>query len=225
MTADGAARDAALRNLVERALGWADEHDGIMPIVAAGDPVLRTPADTFDGQLEDALLCRLIDSMRATMKAAPGVGLAAPQVGIPLRLAVLEDSAPVDPDVALARERTPLPFRVIVNPSYTAIGAREASFYEGCLSVPGYQAVVNRSAAIRLQGFDERGEVLDEEVTGWPARIVAHETDHLDGILYLDRAETRSLATHQAVAGLWDQPSPEHAAGALGFRLGSGRRG
>lgn len=195
------------------------EHEGPLPIVTAGDPVLRRAAEPFDGQLEPALLARFTAALRATMHAAPGVGLAAPQVGVPLRLAVVEDPAPVPEEVRTARGRVPLPFRVLVNPVYEPVGPDLAAFFEGCLSVPGWQAVVSRAARVRLRALDERGRAVDEEFSGWPARIVQHETDHLDGTLYLDRAETRSLATNQAVAERWSQPTPERAAAGLGFEL------
>lgn len=85
--------------------------------------------------------------------------------------------------------------------------------------MPGLQAVVSRHQRVRLRGLDERGRTLDEEFTGWPARIVQHETDHLHGTLYLDRAELRSLSTRNAMAERWTQPTAELAAGALGFSL------
>ncbi|MFB7501370.1 peptide deformylase [Streptomyces sp. NPDC056161] len=192
---------------------------GPLPIVAAGDPVLRRPAERFEGQLEQALLDRFVEALRATMHAAPGVGLAAPQVGVGLRIAVVEDPAPVPDEVRLARGRVPQPFRVLVNPSYTPVGADRAAFFEGCLSVPGWQAVVARPAEVRLRGEDEHGRAIDEVFTGWPARIVQHETDHLDGTLYLDRAELRSLSSQTAMAERWTQPTPEAAAAALGFEL------
>ncbi|MEU3949561.1 peptide deformylase [Streptomyces sp. NPDC029526] len=192
---------------------------GPLPIVAAGDPVLRRAAVPFDGQLAPGLLARFVAALRVTMRAAPGVGLAAPQVGVGLRIAVIEDPAPVPEEVRRVRGRVAQPFRVLVNPSYTPVGTARAAFFEGCLSVPGYQAVVSRPAEVRLTGQDERGRALDEEFSGWPARIVQHETDHLDGTLYLDRAELRSLSTQQAVAARWAQPSPERAARALGFGL------
>ncbi|WP_225847478.1 peptide deformylase [Streptomyces sp. HPF1205] len=192
---------------------------GALPIVAAGDPVLRGAAEPYDGQFDDALLDRFVAALRETMHAAPGVGLAAPQVGIPLSIAVMEDPAPGSPEVLAARERAPLPFRVLVNPSYQAEGDAKAAFFEGCLSVPGWQAVVARHARIRLRGQDERGRAIDEVLTGWPARIVQHETDHLRGTLYLDLALTRSLSSNEAVAEHWSQPTPETAARALGFDL------
>ncbi|MFJ6542955.1 peptide deformylase [Streptomyces sp. NPDC091385] len=193
--------------------------DGPLPIVTAGHPVLRRSAEPYEGQLGPALLERFVAALRVTMHAAPGVGLAAPQVGVPLRIAVAEDPATVPEEVAAARSRAPLPFRVLVNPSYEAAGPGLAAFYEGCLSVPGYQAVVARHARVRLRGQDERGRALDEEVSGWPARIVQHETDHLNGTLYLDRAEPRSLSTNEAAAVLWAEPSPATAAKVLGFEL------
>ncbi|GHA03694.1 peptide deformylase [Streptomyces purpurascens] len=194
--------------------------DGVpLTIVAAGDPVLRRGTEPYDGQLEPALLARFVEALRVTMRAAPGVGLAAPQVGVPLRIAVIEDPAPVPEEVAVARGRVPQPFRVLVNPAYEPVGGTRAAFFEGCLSVPGWQAVVARHAEVRLTGQDEHGRALDEVFSGWPARIVQHETDHLDGVLYLDRAEPRSLSSNLAMAERWAQPTPEEAARALGFEL------
>ncbi|MEU6553877.1 peptide deformylase [Streptomyces sp. NPDC046915] len=193
--------------------------DGPLPIVAAGDPVLRRGTEPFEGQLEPALLARFVQALRVTMHAAPGVGLAAPQVGVGLRIAVIEDPAPVPEEIRLARGRVPQPFRVLVNPSYEPVGDGRAAFFEGCLSVPGWQAVVARHAEVRLRAEDEHGRAVDEHFTGWPARIVQHETDHLDGTLYLDRAELRSLSSNEAMALRWPQPTPERAARDLGFDL------
>ena len=193
--------------------------EGPLPIVAAGDPVLRGGTARFDGQLDSALLARFVEALRRTMHAAPGVGLAAPQVGVALRIAVIEDPAPVPEEVRLARGRVPQPFRVLVNPSYEPVGTARAAFFEGCLSVPGWQAVVARPAEVRLTCQDEYGRAVDEVFTGWPARIVQHETDHLDGMLYLDRAELRSLSSNQAMAERWTQPTPDAAAASLGFEL------
>ncbi|MEU1049428.1 peptide deformylase [Streptomyces sp. NPDC005897] len=192
---------------------------GPLPIVAAGDPVLRRAAEPYDGQLAPALFERFVEALRLTMHAAPGVGLAAPQVGVGLRVAVIEDPAPVPEEMRVARGRVPQPFRVLVNPVYEPVGAGLAAFFEGCLSVPGWQAVVSRPAEVRLRGRDEHGRAVDEVFAGWPARIVQHETDHLDGTLYLDRAEPRSLASNAAMTDLWSQPTPERAASALGFEL------
>ncbi|KOG34205.1 peptide deformylase [Streptomyces resistomycificus] len=211
-----ASRDRApLAELVEELLAT----DGPLPIVAAGDPVLRRAAEPFEGQLGPRLLARFVEALRITMHAAPGVGLAAPQVGVGLRIAVIEDPAPVPEEVRLVRGRVPQPFRVLVNPSYAPVGGTRAAFFEGCLSVPGWQAVVARPAEVRLTCEDERGRAVDEVFTGWPARIVQHETDHLDGTLYLDRAEPRSLSSNEAMARWWAQPTPQEAAASLGFEL------
>ncbi len=195
------------------------QHGGPLPILAAGDPVLRGVAEPYDGQLDDALLDRFVAALRETMLAAPGVGLAAPQVGVPLSIAVVEDKARGPREALEARGRTPLPFRVLVNPSYEPEGEARAAFFEGCLSVPGWQAVAARYARVRLRGQDERGRAVDEVFAGWPARIVQHETDHLNGTLYLDVAEPRSLSSNEAVARCWSQPTAETAAEALGFEL------
>ena len=192
----------SFRDAVERYLDTFDR--GVLPIVQAGHPVLRQPAAVYDGQLGD-LLPALLDAMRLTMVDAPGVGLAAPQIGIGLQIAVLHDAGSDDPQDP--RERTPLEHRVLVNPAYEGVGDEARSFYEGCLSVEGYQAVVARHRTIRLTGQDETGRALDEELTGWPARIVQHETDHLRGQLYIDRAETRSLSTNDNLGALWSGPS------------------
>lgn len=190
------------------------------PIVQAGHPVLRARAVPYRGQLEPGVLHDLIELMRRTMHDAPGVGLAAPQIGLPVALAVLEDPGASDSDVDDVRERTPLPFRVLVNPVYEPVGAERVSFYEGCLSVSGWQAVVARYRTVRLTGSDETGSAIDEIVTGWPARIVQHETDHLAGMLYIDRAELRSLIADEGIgAVLGSEPSPTTAARVLGFEL------
>lgn len=206
---------APLAGLVEELLAG----DGPLPIVAAGDPVLRRGTERFEGQLDSALLARFVEALRVTMRTAPGVGLAAPQVGVPLRIAVIEDPATVPDEIAVARGRVPQPFRVLVNPSYEAVDTARAAFFEGCLSVPGWQAVVARHAEVRLTGEDEHGRAVDEVFSGWSARIVQHETDHLDGMLYLDRAEPRSLSSAQAMAERWAQPTPAEAAKSLGFEL------
>jgi peptide deformylase len=141
--------------------------------------------------------------------------LAAPQIGLGIRVAVLEDPAEVSPEIAVERRRYPTPPRVLVNPSYRTSRTADAdvapaedpdvaAFYEGCLSVPGYQAVVPRPLDVRLRCRDENGTPVDEQVTGWAARIVAHETDHLDGILYLDRALIRSLTSSVNLLNLWN---------------------
>ncbi len=188
------------------------------PIAVAGHPVLRRAAAPYAGGFDD-LLPQLVAGMRVTMREAPGVGLAAPQVGLGLALAVLEDPGAVDAETAEARERSGLPFRVLVNPAYEPVGDGRASFYEGCLSVPGWQAVTPRWRSVRVTGTDETGVDVDEVVHGWSARIVQHETDHLAGRLYLDVAQLRSLVVGRDAAGWSHDLTPTRAAAALGFEL------
>ncbi|WP_255491635.1 MULTISPECIES: peptide deformylase [unclassified Actinotalea] len=206
---------ADLRAQVERLL----EGGLPLPIVQAGDPVLRRPATRYDGQLPDDVLAALLTAMRATMHAAPGVGLAAPQVGLGVAIAVVEDGWAADPDSARVRERTPVPFRVLVNPAYEPVGTEQVTFYEGCLSVQGWQAATPRWRSVRLTGADERGLPLDEVLHGWPARIVQHETDHLAGRLYVDVAQMRSLVSPAQAARWAGDLTPERAAAELGFPL------
>ncbi|WP_154792949.1 peptide deformylase [Occultella kanbiaonis] len=206
-----------LAALVGELLERAD--DGVLPILRAGDPVLRRRAMPYRNDLERGLLNDLIAAMFRTMHAAPGVGLAAPQIGLPVALAVIEDSGTTDPAVAQARDRRPCPPMILANPTYEPVGTDVAAFYEGCLSIPGWLAVRRRWGTVRLRAQTPDGAPIDEIVHGWTARIVQHETDHLAGELYLDHAEPRSLA-HESVAGRWAGPAhPTAAAEALGFDL------
>nr|WP_205751749.1 peptide deformylase [Cryptosporangium phraense] len=185
-------------------------------IVPVGSPVLRRPAARYEGQLPDDLLAELLDAMRAHLPGV-GVGLAAPQVGIPLAMAVIDDPARIAPELAAARERPPQAPLDLVNPSVTPLGDETVAFYEGCLSVDGLTAVVARHRRVRLTAADRSGRTYALELSGWPARIAQHEADHLDGILYLDRAEPRSISTTAAYGQYWSDPTPARAATALGF--------
>jgi peptide deformylase len=191
---------------------------GILPhIVQAGHPVLRQVAAPYEGQLTDTELGHLIDLMRSVMHKAPGVGLAAPQLGIPLQIAVLEDQFPVDPEVAVVRGREPLPFFAMLNPRYQPVGTASVAFYEGCLSVGGLQAAVLRPESVQLDFTAPDGTQLQRTFTGWQARIVQHEADHVHGILYLDRAELRSLSNNAEYSARWAQPDISRARQELGF--------
>ncbi|GGJ39620.1 peptide deformylase [Streptomyces brasiliensis] len=195
------------------------EKPGPLSIIQAGDPVLRQKTDSYDGQLDDDMLQRLIARMRETMEQTHGaVGLAAPQVGLPLRLAVLATPAEFSARL-IERGQQPVPFTVLVNPSYKAVGRPRTASFEGCLSVAGWQAVVARPDRIRLDREDETGQRLVEEHAGLGARIMQHETDHLDGMLHLDRAELRSLSTAEQVVERWGAAGLATAAEQLGFPL------
>ncbi|KQN88557.1 peptide deformylase [Arthrobacter sp. Leaf69] len=195
---------------------------GVLPtIVQAGHPVLRQLAAPFTGQLNDAELGQLLDLMRSVMHKAPGVGLAAPQLGIPLQIAVLEDQFEVDPEVAAVRGREPLPFFAMLNPSFAPLVGSAVAFYEGCLSLNGLQAAVVRPEAVRLDFTAPDGSAQQREFSGWQARIVQHETDHLHGILYLDRAELRSISSNAEYSARWSQPDISLARQELGFLPGA----
>lgn len=209
--------DIAFNREVERLIKEGGK-DGILPIVQAGEPVLRVVCAPYEGQLSKRTLAKLIETMRTTMLEAPGVGLAGPQIGLPLALAVLEDHVRDDEDDP--REIGELPFHVIINPSYMPVGEETRSFFEGCLSFEGYQAVRRRWLDIDAEWDDEEGKHHTEQLHGWSARIFQHETDHLSGELYIDRAEIRSLCSDDNLADLWcDDPVPTEAAEELGFEL------
>lgn len=189
---------------------WLASSPTPAPIVQAGAPVLRRrAADVPPALFGTPALARLVDIMVDTMRAAPGVGLAAPQIGVPLRVFVAEDAedrlAHVAAESRTLRRRTALPLTVLVNPELVALSESDATFYEGCLSVRGYAALVRRATAVSVTGSDADGRPVSIRLEGWPARIMQHETDHLDGVLYVDRMITRSLASDtefEALAGL-----------------------
>lgn len=186
-----------LVELVVEVLAQAKEQ--VVPIVQLGHPVLRAQALAYENQLPEELLTELLDVMRATMYAAPGVGLAAPQIGIPLQIAVLEDLYPISIESATEREREPLEYFEIFNPTYQASSERRAVFYEGCLSFNGFQAAVDRPADITATYKDRDGQLMTRDFAGWQARIVQHETDHLSGTVYIDKAVTRSLISDSEI--------------------------
>jgi peptide deformylase len=172
----------------------------ILKIVQAGDPVLREAARALTlPEIASAETQQLIRDMRETMYDAPGVGLAAPQIGLPLQIAVIEDPESIVDDVPAPelaeKERRPVPFHVIINPVITQLGADKALFYEGCLSLSGFSAVVPRARTIRVEYFDERGEARIVDASGWYARILQHEIDHLHGALYIDRMQSRTFTS------------------------------
>jgi peptide deformylase len=182
-------------------------------IVQLGEPVLRAVArDLTAGEIRSRELRKTIDAMAKAMEAARGVGLAAPQVGLGIRLAVLADRAEVvaqDP-AADERERVELPFTVMINPTYEPLAGDETrDHFEGCLSMAGYRALVRRYRRVRAHWTDPDGGEHHEEFSGWPARIVQHEIDHLDGVIFVDRCFTRSLMTTEALARWQETPIEE----------------
>ncbi|HYO70390.1 MAG TPA: peptide deformylase, partial [Archangium sp.] len=164
---------------------------------------------------------QLISLMRETMRDAPGVGLAAPQVGVDVRLAVIEDRAEYQaglaPEELATRERKPVDFHVIINPRLTVEDPEPVEFYEGCLSVSGFSALVRRARAVRVEAFNENGEAITLQARGWYARILQHEIDHLDGMLYIDRMEPRSFSTLENHRRHWASRQVAEVRQALGL--------
>jgi peptide deformylase len=183
-----------------------------MKIVQVGDPVLRQEARTLTKEeIRSREIQDLIAAMRETMYDAPGVGLAAPQIGLALRLAVIEDKPEYLKDAPPAflkeRERKPVPFHVIVNPQLKVGDGEKVSFYEGCLSLAGFTAVVPRARSVRVECLDHRGEPKVIEASGWYARILQHEIDHLNGTVYIDRMHPRTFSTIDHFNALWKDRS------------------
>jgi peptide deformylase len=145
--------------------------------------------------------------MQETMRDAPGVGLAAPQVGMPLQLAVIEDReellSSLPAEELAEKERKAVPFHVIINPEITLLGNDTANFYEGCLSLSGFSAVVPRACRVRVSYLDEHGQPQSLEASGWYARILQHEIDHLKGTLYLDRMDSRTFTSLDNWSRFW----------------------
>lgn len=150
----------------------------IKPVLRMGDPVLfkrAEPVSQFDTPELHALLLDMDD----TMRSKNGAGIAAPQIGVSLQVVIFGVGAnPRYPD---AEE---VPYTVLINPTLEPVGAEMEEGWEGCLSVPGMRGVVPRYTQLRYRGFDQFGNAVDRTVSGFHARVVQHETDHLLGILY-----------------------------------------
>ena len=193
-----------------------------LKILQVGEPALRQRAKALSPtEISTREVQELIDRMRETMHGAPGVGLAAPQIGIALQVAVIEDKPEYMRDataeVLKERERKPVPFHVIINPKITLHKGAQREFFEGCLSLAGFTAVVERAAKVKVECLDHRGEPKVIEASGWYARILQHEIDHLHGSLYIDRMHTRSFMTLDNFNRYWkDKPVGEAAKSAGG---------
>ncbi|MDI6769515.1 MAG: peptide deformylase [Anaerolineales bacterium] len=151
----------------------------VRTIVTLPDPLLRRksrPVTKFDAQLQT-----LIDDMIETMRAAPGVGLAAPQVGVSERLIVVEYGDDEDEDI-------PKKLYVLVNPEIKSFSQETEVGVEGCLSVPGLLGEVERSLAVTIKGLNRHGQPVKIKAQDWLARVFQHEIDHLNGVVFTDRA-------------------------------------
>ncbi len=179
-----------------------------LKIVTVGEPVLRAKSQELSKeQILSSSIQNLIEYMRETVRDAPGVGLAAPQVGESLQLAVIEDKAEYQKALTETelkeRGRTEVPFHVLVNPVIEFSSEPIATFFEGCLSLPGFTALVPRAREIRVRCLDHQGEPRIIEASGWYARILQHEIDHLNGTLYIDRMHARSFSSLENYTRHW----------------------
>ena len=153
----------------------------VREVLRMGHPVLREKAKAVEN-IGSPEFKALIQDMKETMAAMNGAGLAAPQIGVGQRVVIFGvTSNPRYPD---AEE---VPFTVLVNPKLTMLTREIDEDWEGCLSVPGMRGVVPRYTKLRYSGFDEEGNPIEREASGFHARVVQHEVDHLDGILYPQR--------------------------------------
>jgi peptide deformylase len=179
-----------------------------LKIMQVGEPVLRKRARPLSPEeIKSPRIQQLINDMRETMRRAPGVGLAAPQIGESLQLAVIEDPREhldgVAEEYLAERERKLVPFHVIVNPEITVVEAEPATFFEGCLSLNGFTALVPRAAAVRVRCLNERAEPIVINARGWYARILQHEIDHLLVRIYIDRMQSRSFMEVDNYSRYW----------------------
>ena len=187
----------------------------ILDIRQVGEPVLRQRARPLTvEEIRSSPIHLLIEQMRDTMRQAPGVGLAAPQIGQSLQLAVIEDREEylegIAPAILQERERMVVPFHVIVNPRLTITEEGPAVFFEGCLSLDRFAALVPRATAVRVDCLNERGEPQVIQARGWYARILQHEIDHLNGTLYIDRMLSRSFMTIDNLTQHWADKARLH---------------
>ncbi len=150
----------------------------IRPVLRMGDPRLLRVSRLVE-KFDTPELHGLIQDMQDTMAHLNGAGLAAPQIGVDLRVVIFGVEA--NPRYPLAE---PVPYTVLINPILTPLTQEEDEAWEGCLSVPGMRGVVPRVTALRYSGYDQYGQSIEREVSGFHARVVQHECDHLDGILY-----------------------------------------
>jgi peptide deformylase len=181
-------------------------------IASVGEPVLRDAARPLGPEeIASEHIRELIEHMRETLADAPGVGLAAPQIGEPLQLAIVEDKAEYQANLTAEelkeRERHPVPFQVLINPEIELLSSPEVSFFEGCLSLPGFMAMVPRARKVRVRALNGSGAPIEIEAEGWYARILQHEIDHLKGTLYIDRMWSRSFSSVENYSRHWKSKS------------------
>ena len=155
----------------------------VRDIIRMGHPTLRTPARPLtDAEITSPDTRRLVDDMIDTLHHAGGIGLAAPQIDVPVRLAIIE----IDPEASRYGDIPPMPLTVFVNPRIEVVDEASAGFWEGCLSVPGFYENVERPERVRVRALDRDGNPFDEVYEGLLAVCIQHECDHLNGKLFVD---------------------------------------
>lgn len=194
-----------------------------LKLVQVGEEVLRQTARKLEPkEIDGREIQQLIDFMQETLRDVPGVGLAAPQVGIGVQLVVIEDlpeySQNLTEQQRVERERSPVPFHVIINPVITKAENLMVEFFEGCLSLNGFTAVVPRFRSVTVECLNEHAERRCIEATGWYARILQHEIDHLNGKLYIDRMRSRTFMTLDNSSRIWKDVGMEEVKRWLGIK-------
>ena len=195
----------------------------VLKIVQVGEPVLRQKGRELSiEEIRSEKIQNLIHLMHSTLRDAPGVGLAAPQIGESLQLAIVEDlpeySRLLTPEQVAERERTPVSFHVIINPKLTPIGEPDVEFFEGCLSLNGFTAMVPRYRRVRVECLDENARPKVIEASGWYARILQHEIDHLNGTIYIDRMYPRTFMSIENGTRHWKDISSAEVKTRLGLK-------
>lgn len=155
----------------------------VKPVLRMGEPCLlliATPVECFD----TPELHSLIQDLEDTMHAMNGAGIAAPQIGVSVRVVIFGQKASGEAKNPRYPDADAVPYTVLVNPVITLIGDETEDGWEGCLSVPGMRGIVPRYQQLHYSGFDQYGNAIDRLVSGFHARVVQHECDHLDGVLY-----------------------------------------
>jgi len=175
----------------------------VREIIRMGHPTLRQVARPLAlEELSGESLRQLVEDMKETLQAAGGIGLAAPQVNVPVRLAIID----IPSEVSRYGEIPTLPLTVFINPEIEVLDGEQAGYWEGCLSVPGLRGFVERPQHAIVRAMDLNGNPFELELNGFLATVFQHEFDHLDGVLYVDRLKDSRMLVFEDLLGA-DQPS------------------
>jgi peptide deformylase len=179
----------------------------ILKVAHMGHPVLRAPARPLHpSEIRTPKLQQLIDDMFETMKEYQGIGLAAPQVHEGLRLFVAGVAAPEEPDADEEPGDEDVPLMALINPEITPVGKDIVEDWEGCLSIPDIRGRVPRPRQISVRAYNRQGKKIEIAASGYTARVIQHETDHLDGILFFDRMKSfQSLTFMEEFGRYWSR--------------------